>query len=109
MYSPIGGDVYEFIELKNISELPVNVGLFSISGEITYNFPPNTIFTPGQVIVLASDNNPIAFTNRYPQLRCLDGLMVNSIMQVVVYTLKMRQVGLLVWLNTMMRWLVYTC
>ncbi|HON08772.1 MAG TPA: CotH kinase family protein, partial [Verrucomicrobiota bacterium] len=68
MYNPIGGDVYEFIELKNVSELPVNVGLYSISGEISYNFPPNTILTPGQVIVLASDNNPIAFTNRYPQV-----------------------------------------
>ncbi len=65
MYNPIGGDTYEFIELKNIGELPINVGLFSIDGEIRYNFPPNIILAPGQVIVLASDNNPIAFANRY--------------------------------------------
>lgn len=68
MYNPIGGDTYEFIELKNIGELPINIGLFSIDGEIRYNFPPNIFIDPGQVIVLASDNNPIAFTNRYPNV-----------------------------------------
>lgn len=87
MYNPIGGDAYEFIELMNVSDVPLNVGLWGISGEIRYNFPPNTIIKPGEVIVLASDNNPTSWTNRYPGVSVsgwFDGKLANGGGRIVI-------------------------
>jgi hypothetical protein len=67
MYNPPGGDAYEFIELRNTGETPLDVSGFSFSG-ITYAFPPGSVLAPGQTIVLAANNNPAAFAARYPGL-----------------------------------------
>jgi hypothetical protein len=63
MYNPVGGDAYEFIELRNVGQTPLDVSRFSFSG-ITYTFPPGSVLSPGQTIVLAAD--PAAFSARYP-------------------------------------------
>jgi hypothetical protein len=63
MYNPIGGDAYEFIELRNVGQTPLDISGFSFSG-ITYAFPPGSMLGPGQTIVLAAD--PAAFAARYP-------------------------------------------
>ncbi len=64
MYNPVGGDAYEYLELKNISGYAINVGSYSFSG-ITYIFPPQTVLAPGATIVLASDANPGNWSGRY--------------------------------------------
>ena len=70
MYNPMGGDAYEFVEVMNVSGAAISVGYWSIDGlgqnNSGYIFPPNTTLTPGQLIVLASDSNPINWSNRYP-------------------------------------------
>jgi hypothetical protein len=65
MYNPVGGDVYQFIELQNIGATPVKMSGFSLDG-VTYVFPAGTILAPGGVLVLAPNDNPSAFASRYP-------------------------------------------
>ena len=65
MYNPIGGDAYEFIELRNVSPAPVNIGSYTIDG-LGFGFAPSTLLLPGQVIVLGSMTSPANWTNRYP-------------------------------------------
>lgn len=65
MYNPIGGDAYEFVELRNVGPLAVNVGQYIIEG-IDYAFPPGTILLPGQIVVLGSSTAPANWTARYP-------------------------------------------
>jgi hypothetical protein len=67
MYNPPGGDDYEFIELRNTGNTPLDVSGFSFTG-ITYVFPGGSVLSPGQTIVLAANNNPAAFGARYPGL-----------------------------------------
>src|SRR6185295_3214705 len=57
LYNPMGGDAYEFLEVQNISGIPLNVGSWTIDGA-GYIFAPNTVLMPGQVIVLSSDASP---------------------------------------------------
>jgi len=70
MYNPIGGDAYEFVELRNVSAAAISVGYWSVDGlgqnNTGYIFPPNTTLAPGQILVLGSDSNPISWSNRYP-------------------------------------------
>jgi hypothetical protein len=65
MYNPIGGNDYEFIELKNIGDGVLNLaGLFFDEG-ITFTFPPGQPpLAPGEVVVLV--HNATAFAGRYP-------------------------------------------
>jgi hypothetical protein len=65
MYHPMGGDPYEFIELRNNGVAAVDVGGFSFDG-VSYAFPPATVLAPGQIIVLASSLSPGSFAARYP-------------------------------------------
>jgi hypothetical protein len=65
MYNPPGGNAYDFIEVRNIGVLPLDVSGFSFSG-ITYLFPSGTILAAGEVRVLANSANPTAFAARYP-------------------------------------------
>jgi hypothetical protein len=67
MYNPPGGDAYEFIEVRNLGDTPLDVSGFSFSG-ITYVFPAGSVLSPGQTIVLAADVDPNAFAARYPGL-----------------------------------------
>ncbi|HMJ66946.1 MAG TPA: lamin tail domain-containing protein, partial [Candidatus Binatia bacterium] len=65
MYNPAGGDAYEFVELRNLGDTPLDVSGFSFTG-ITYVFPAGSVLSPGQTIVLATDVDPNAFAARYP-------------------------------------------
>jgi hypothetical protein len=65
MYNPEPpGDAYEYLELKNFSELPMDVGGWHITG-IDYIFPPQSILQPGQMILLGSSQNTASFKTRY--------------------------------------------
>jgi hypothetical protein len=66
MYNPDPpGEAYEFIELQNFSSVPFDASGYYIEG-VNYIFPPQSILTPGQIIVLGSADNPIRFAERYP-------------------------------------------
>ena len=66
MYNPLGGDDYEFIELKNAGYHPLNPSHFSFEG-IHFAFPANTrSLAPGEMFVLV--RNPVAFAQRYPNV-----------------------------------------
>lgn len=65
MYNPIGGDDYEFIELKNIGSIELNLSRLSFTEGIRFTFPPNAApLAPHQPLVLV--RNPAAFARRYP-------------------------------------------
>ena len=67
MYNPPGGDAFEFIELVNVSGVPVDLSGFSLDG-VTFRFPvPTPLLAGGGRIVLANADNPGAFGTRYPQ------------------------------------------
>jgi hypothetical protein len=65
MYNPVGGDAFEFIELRNIGDTDIDLNGFSFSG-ITYVFPAGSMLAPGATLVLASNADPNAFAQRYP-------------------------------------------
>jgi hypothetical protein len=65
MYNPMGGDDYEFIELKNDGDTDVDISNMSFEG-ITFSFPSGKILGAGEFIVLVQ--NPIAFAERYPNV-----------------------------------------
>ncbi|HUS36344.1 MAG TPA: lamin tail domain-containing protein, partial [Verrucomicrobiae bacterium] len=61
MYNPEPpGDAYEYLELQNFSELPMDVSGWYITG-IDYIFPPQSILQPGQIILLGSAQNTASF------------------------------------------------
>jgi hypothetical protein len=64
-YNPLGGEAYEFIELRNIGSMPLDVGGYTFEG-INFTFPAGTILHPGATIVLANNANPSLFAARYP-------------------------------------------
>jgi hypothetical protein len=64
MYNPTAGSDYEFIELKNCSQVPIDLSNMTFEG-IEFTFPPATnLLGPRQLVVLVS--NPQAFARRYP-------------------------------------------
>jgi hypothetical protein len=69
MYNPrppttnVSSGRYEFIELKNTGEAPVNLSGCFFTG-IGYAFAPGTVVPPGDFIVLVG--HPLAFAERYP-------------------------------------------
>jgi hypothetical protein len=64
MYHPIGGNKYEFIELKNVGNADMNLAGSYFEG-IKYSFPPvMKPVAPGEILVLVSDFE--AFQERYP-------------------------------------------
>lgn len=65
MYNAAGGGEYEFLELVNLAEWPVDLSGHRLAG-IDYLFPPGSVARPGQPILLVSDRNPTAFAARYP-------------------------------------------
>jgi hypothetical protein len=64
-YNPPGGDDYEFVELKNFSAAPINLGGMIIDG-LNFRFPEPTTIPAGGIIVIASSANRAAFAQRYP-------------------------------------------
>jgi hypothetical protein len=72
MYNPVGGDDYEFIELKNIGPIELDPSRLAFDEGIRFTFPPNSpSLAPNQLIVLV--RNPAAFAQRYPGVR-VDGV-----------------------------------
>jgi hypothetical protein len=70
MYNPSGGDAYEFIEVRNVGGVPLNLGGFSFQG-ITFVVPSGTILPPGGVLLLANNANPALFAARYSSANVL--------------------------------------
>jgi Lamin Tail Domain/CotH kinase protein/Chitobiase/beta-hexosaminidase C-terminal domain/PA14 domain len=76
MYHPpgttnLGGDEFEFIELKNVAPTNLELSGLTFTNGIGYTFPVGTFLTPGRFFVLVA--NPAAFTNRYPAVH-VDGV-----------------------------------
>jgi hypothetical protein len=64
MYNPSGSDDYEFIELTNLSDQPLDLSGASFEG-IRFVFPfESPPLAPGQQLVLV--RNQTAFAERYP-------------------------------------------
>ena len=57
------GDLFEFLELKNVGTNALGLGGFTFSG-ISYTFPPGAVIGPGQFFVIARD--AAAFASKYP-------------------------------------------
>jgi hypothetical protein len=67
MYNPVGGDDYEFVELRNMGSSTLNLANFSLDDGIRFRFPPNTPpLGPDENAVLVS--NPALFAERYPDV-----------------------------------------
>lgn len=50
----ISGKSFEFFELKNISEKPINLSGLKFTASVDYNFPDNEILSPKKFFVIAS-------------------------------------------------------
>jgi hypothetical protein len=62
MYNPSGGSLYEYIELKNTGNTPLDLTNTKFSNGISHNFGTR-VLQPGAIIVLANDAP--AFGERY--------------------------------------------
>ncbi|MEO8426230.1 MAG: lamin tail domain-containing protein, partial [Verrucomicrobiota bacterium] len=72
MYNPpsfggANGDDLEFIELKNVAPVELDLSGIQFTNGVRYAFPDGTKLGTGRFILLAS--NPVAFTNKYPGLQ----------------------------------------
>ncbi len=65
MFNPVGGDAYEFVEVRNTGATPLDVGGFSFQG-IGYRFADGTVMEPGETVLLSSSADTNAFHTRYP-------------------------------------------
>jgi len=65
MYHPPGDEPYEFIELENVSAVPIDISNVSLDG-VTFRFLQSTVLPGRGRVLLASDANPAAFHSRYP-------------------------------------------
>ena len=65
MYNPVGGDSFEFLELRNVGATPLDLSNYSLDG-VSFDFPLGAILSPGATIVLASNDDAPAFAARYP-------------------------------------------
>lgn len=78
MYNPQGGSDYEFIELQNVGDTPLDLGGVYFDQGIEFSFhygiPP---LPPGGVVVLAG--NAAAFTERYPDVEIGGGFDNNGV------------------------------
>ena len=63
MYNPADGGQYEFLELKNVSGTPFDLGNAAFIEGITYTFAPGTTLNHNSFLVLAQD--PTAFQTKY--------------------------------------------
>ena len=69
MYNPldsngISGTELEFIEIKNVSDGPIDLSLAAFTDGVEFTFGPNSIIAAGEYWVLVSDFT--AFSERYP-------------------------------------------
>ena len=94
MYNPLGGGEYEFVELHNSGNSEISLGWYRLEG-INFTFDGDAKIGPGQYIVLASGDDPAAFTLRYPGLQVYgwyDGSLSNSGENLALYDSAWREV-----------------
>ena len=80
MYRPPGGDAFEFLELQNLSAVPLDLSGWSLEG-VTFLFPAGSLLGAGARLVLCSDLDTNAFCLRYPALKiagCFGGSLKNN-------------------------------
>ena len=85
MYHPLDGSDYEFIELHNAGDVPLNLAGVSFVDGIAFTFPAGANLAPDAYGVLVQ--NAEAFTQRYPDVDVMgeyDGKLSNSGEQVVL-------------------------
>lgn len=56
-YNQPGSDTAEFIEIQNISDLPIDLGGYQFTRGVTYTFPSPSVLGAGEYFVLATPNN----------------------------------------------------
>lgn len=66
-YHPDGGDAYEFIEIQNVSGIPVDLSGVSLQG-VEFRFSQGVSLAGGARVVLASALNRTLFAQRYPNV-----------------------------------------
>lgn len=81
MYNPLpggtnDGDLFEFLELKNVNTTNIELSGLRFTNGINYVFPPGVTLAPGAFHVLVRDAT--LFTNRYPGTR-IGGVYTNSL------------------------------
>jgi hypothetical protein len=69
MYHPpdvgaVGGDEFEFVEIKNVGTVPLNLNGVSLSGGVEYLFPNGSVLGANQFVLLVK--NPVQFAAKYP-------------------------------------------
>jgi len=65
MYNPAAGKA-EFLELQNISALPIDISGVYFSDGINFTFPAATILAAGEYVVLVRDSHETVFISDYP-------------------------------------------
>ncbi len=65
MYHPPGGEAFEFLELTNFGPVTMDLSQYSMRG-VSFEFPFGSFLDPGASLVLASDEKPESFRQRYP-------------------------------------------
>ncbi|MEZ4656639.1 MAG: CotH kinase family protein [Caldilineaceae bacterium] len=70
MYNPLGGDAYEFVEIQNVGERPVDLSNAYFEG-IDFRFAPYTVLPPGAYKTIVADFRK--FRERYPEAE-IDGV-----------------------------------
>ena len=68
---------YEFIELVNTAEIPIDISAYRLSKGLSYEFSPGTIVKPGEYIVIAR-NEAIYSGNDYKVFQSLSGELSND-------------------------------
>jgi hypothetical protein len=60
-YKPSSGDISEFIEIHNpMHATSIDIGKYSLGGNISFTFPVSTILQPNAYIVIAADDSQIS-------------------------------------------------
>ncbi len=80
MYHPPGGEEYEFIELQNLSAVPIDLSGVHFEG-VGFRFAQGALLAGGARLLLISDANPTAFAKRYPGVAVFgryDGSLANG-------------------------------
>ena len=67
MYHPPGGDEFEFLELSNFGPVTVDLSKYRLRG-VSYSFPFGSFLDPGASVLLASNQKPFSFEQRYPEV-----------------------------------------
>jgi hypothetical protein len=87
MYHPMGNEALEFLELKNVSSVGLDLTGCYFRG-LDYRFSPGTYLRPYQVWVLIPNDDPPAFDSAYPGVEVFDtyrGHLSNGGEEIAVY------------------------